>query len=303
MSALRDLIRTPVERIVPWPTARVLPNPLNPRGELSPQSLDELASSISEHGILTPLLTVPSGEFVHIVAGHRRRAAAIMAGMRELPVIVHRFSPLQQLEIMLVENLQRADLTPLEEARAYRSLIGEGLNKSDIARRLSVANARVQQHLDLLTLDETVQRAFDSGSLPLALIKSFARVPDPAEQRRLSMLALQRRLNARELAEYMGQQQSAEARVAITARRVRESGTSPGHESGGSSPVLPIEAHTRSEAVALLEGEATASFADLRRALKHACHGCDEEQFPAICRACPMPQFIAALVSEVRHEG
>ncbi len=297
MSALRQLQTTPVEQIALWPLARVLPNPLNPRGALIPESLDELAASLREHGILTPLLAVPSaGEFVHLVAGHRRRAAAEMIGMRELPVIVHRFTPLEQLEIMLVENLQRSDLTPLQEARAYRGLIAEGLTKSDIVRRLSVSYPRVQQHLELLTLDETVQRAFDTGKLPLALIKSLARLTDHAEQRRMSMLALQRRLNAAELAECMGQQQSAEAKVTTAARQAKERRTS-----DRSSPVLPIEAHTRSEAAALLTGDAMVSFSDVRGALKYACDGCDEEQFPAICRACPMPQFIAAIVSGVRR--
>ncbi|MDQ1592968.1 MAG: ParB family transcriptional regulator, chromosome partitioning protein [Pyrinomonadaceae bacterium] len=73
MSALKELVTPPVEQIELWPIERVLANPLNPRGELIPDSLDELVASIIEHGILTPLLAVPAGEFVHLVAGHRRR--------------------------------------------------------------------------------------------------------------------------------------------------------------------------------------------------------------------------------------
>jgi len=326
MSALRDLITPPVEKIELWPIERVLANPLNPRGKLAPESLDELAASILEHGILTPLLVVPAGEFVHIVAGHRRRAAALMARMRELPVIVHRFTPVEQLEIMLVENLQRKDLSPLQEARGFQSLIAAGLRHKDIARRLGIDAARVRHGLDLLKLDETVARSIDRGDLPIYLIREFARVPDPAEQRRYATLALQRQVKAKELADYMRQQQSAEAHITVTARPpappdpgtdahqtserdgASEQGSSSETEAASArlaahqAPVAARpEAHTRSEAAALLSGDSIATFADMRRALRFACQGCDEEHYPAICRACPMPQFIASIVAEVRR--
>lgn len=329
MSALKELVTPPVEQIELWPIERVLPNPLNPRGELMPESLDDLAASIVEHGILTPLLAVPAGDFVHLVAGHRRRAAAEMSGLRELPVILHRFTPLEQLEIMLVENLQRRELSPLQEGRGFLALTREGLSQTEIARRLSVVPRRVQLGLDLLKLEPSVARSFDSGDLPQLLITEFARLPNAAEQRRYAALALQRRLKTRELAEYMRQQRRAEAHVAVAARpdaqpagggpaAVSETGTpeilaetsGAGEACAGAGLREPAartarierpEAHTRSEAAALLSGEATASFAVLRRALKHACDGCDEERFPAICRACPMPQFIASIVAEVRR--
>jgi ParB family chromosome partitioning protein len=331
MSALKELITPPVEQIELWPLERVLPNPLNPRGDLPPDSLDELAASILEHGILTPLLAVPAGDLVHLVAGHRRRAAAEMSGLRELPVIIHRFTPVEQLEIMLVENLQRRDLSPLQEARGFLSLTREGLSQNEIARRLSITPRRVQQGLDLLKLDESVARSFDSGDLPQLLITEFARLPNAGEQRRYATLALQRRLKSRELAEYMRQQRRAEAHVAVASRPAAEaagkasttasetsapeisSETANAGEAttaiGGREPAARTarperpEAHTRSEAAALLSGESIASFAILRRALKHACDGCDEERFPAICRACPMPQFIASIVAEVRRAG
>lgn len=321
MSALKELVTPPVEQIELWPIHLVLPNPLNPRGELIPESLDELAASIVEHGILTPLLGVPAGDFVHLVAGHRRRAAAEMAGLLELPIILHRFTPVEQLEIMLVENIQRADLSPLQEARGFQSLSREGLNQTEIARRLSITRRRVGRGLDLLKLDETVARSFDRGDLPHHLIPEFARLPNAGEQRRYATLALQRQLKPEELAEHLRQQRRAEAHVTVAAR-------TPAQPSDGAAEVsaetddagetitdsnvrepaaraaaraLRPEAHTRSEAAALLAGEETASFAVLRRALKFACQGCDEERYPTICRACPMPQFIASIVAEVRR--
>lgn len=319
MSALKELVAPPVEQIELWPLTHVLPNPLNPRGELVPESLDELAASIVEHGILTPLLAVPAGDFVYLVAGHRRRAAAEMSGLRELPVILHRFTPLEQLEIMLVENLQRADLSPLQEARGFQSLAREGLNQTEIARRLSITRRRVGRGLDLLKLDETVARSFDCGDLPHHLIPEFARLPTVGEQRRYATLAMQRQLKPEELAEHMRQQRRAEAHVAVAAGPTTQpdAGTDTEEtlepDAGASAGVLctpaaraaarvpRLEAHTRSEAAALLSDDSTTSFAVLRRALKYACQGCDEERFPAICRACPMPQFIAAIVAEVRR--
>ncbi|HZH33000.1 MAG TPA: ParB/RepB/Spo0J family partition protein [Pyrinomonadaceae bacterium] len=317
MSALKELVSPPVEQIELWPIERVLANPLNPRGELMPDSLDELAASIVEHGILTPLLAVPAGDFVHIVAGHRRRAAAEMSGLRELPVILHRLTPVEQLEVMLVENLQRRDLSPLQEARGFQALTREGLSQREIARRLSVQPNRVSLGLDLLKLDPTVARSFDRGDLPSLLIKEFARVRDFREQRRYATLALQRRLKATELAECMRQQRSAEAHITVAVRpRAEAEGAAEEHPPTGDGAPGRAEnvsghepagraarpgAHTRSEAAALLSGNDTASFAVLRRALGQACRGCDEERFPAICRACPIPQFIATLVAEVRR--
>jgi ParB/RepB/Spo0J family partition protein len=316
MSALRDLITPPasqVEQIELWPIERVLPNPLNPRGELIPDSLDELAASILEHGILTPLLVVPSGEFVYLVAGHRRRAAAEMSGLHELPVILHHFSQVEQLEILLVENIQRQDLTPLQEAHGFHALAREGLSQREIARRLSIVPRRVQLGLDLLKLDEEVARSFDRGELPQLLITEFARLPERAEQRRYATLALQRQLKPRELAEYMRQQRRAEAHVTVAARPTAppEAGTGtqqtiePDSAAGASvarsTQVERPEARTRSEAAALLSGDWMVPVATLRRSLKYACQGCDEEHYPTICRACPMPQFIASIVAEVRR--
>jgi len=329
MSALKELVTPPVEQIELWPIERVLPNPLNPRGDLIPESLDDLAASIVEHGILTPLLAVPAGDFVHLVAGHRRRVAAEMSGLRELPVIIHRFTLVEQLEIMLVENLQRRDLSPLQEGRGFLSLTREGLSQNEIARRLSITPRRVQLGLDLLKLDESVARSFDSGDLPQLLITEFARLPSPGEQRRYASLALQRRLKSRELAEYMRQLRRAEAHVTMAARpsadasgeasAIASDATTPERAAETSSAgeatstagvrepaartarVERPEAHTRSEATALLSGDFIVSSADLRRSLRFACQGCDEERFPAICRACPMPQYIASIVAEVRR--
>ena len=130
------------------------PNPLNPRGELDPAGLDELADSMRAQGVLQPLLVTPGGL---VVAGHRRLAAARQAGLTEVPVMVRDLSPAQQQEIMLVENLQRQDLSPVEEARGYRRILDEGHTGAQLARRIGVPTARINARLLLLKLDEQVQ--------------------------------------------------------------------------------------------------------------------------------------------------
>src|SRR5437870_12351662 len=106
-----------------WPAAKLRPSPLNPRGELDPTGIDELAASIVAHadqgGILQPLLVTPDGT---VVAGHRRLAAARRVGLAEVPVLVRALTPAHQLELLLVENLQRQELSPLAEARGYQRL-------------------------------------------------------------------------------------------------------------------------------------------------------------------------------------
>src|SRR6266702_341893 len=129
------------------PVASLRPNPLNPRGELQTAGLEELAESIRSQGVLQPLLVTPMGV---VVAGHRRLAAARLAGLSEVPVIVRDLDALQAQEIMLVENLQRHEITGLEEARAYRRLLDSGYTTVQLARRVGVPSARINARLVLL---------------------------------------------------------------------------------------------------------------------------------------------------------
>ena len=108
------------------PLQKVEPNPLQPRKTFEPEALDELAASIREHGVIQPLTVrkMPSG-FYQIIAGERRWRAARLAGLDEVPVVIIEADDKKAMELALIENLQRADLTPIEEARGYQQLIGE----------------------------------------------------------------------------------------------------------------------------------------------------------------------------------
>lgn len=141
---------------------RIEPNPQQPRGEMDDESLQELADSIREHGILQPLVVSAvdrSGRYV-LIAGERRWRAARLAGLQTIPVIVRAATEQQRLELALIENVQRADLSPLETAEAYRQLADEfGLSHDEIAARVGKSRVAVSNTLRLLKLAPAVRQA------------------------------------------------------------------------------------------------------------------------------------------------
>jgi ParB/RepB/Spo0J family partition protein len=152
--------------LVQVPLTHLLDHPDNPRASLG--DLKELSDSIVTQGILQPLVAVPSdteGSYV-IVAGHRRAAAARLAGVDTVPVVIRRdLGASAQVEVMLVENVQRADLAPVEQARALQSLVDLGLSQRDIAARTGIAQGTVSKRLALLDLPTSIARQVDSGGI------------------------------------------------------------------------------------------------------------------------------------------
>lgn len=149
------------------PLADIVTNPEQPRKHFSEAALAELADSISEKGVIQPLLVEeqPDGTY-QIVAGERRFRASRLAGMDTVPVIVRSFSHDEKLEIALIENIQREDLSPIEEAKAYKSLMEtSGLNQEALAKRLGKNRSTIANAVRLLRLPESVQQALDEGEL------------------------------------------------------------------------------------------------------------------------------------------
>ena len=134
------------------PVSAITPNPMQPRTILDPEALAELAASIKEHGLIQPLIVTQQGpERYQLIAGERRWQAARMAGLATVPVIVKEATPQQLLELALVENIQRADLNPLEEAAAFRQLVDEfGLTQEQVAERVGKSRVAVTNTLRLL---------------------------------------------------------------------------------------------------------------------------------------------------------
>lgn len=139
-------------------------NPLQPRQRFAPDVLDELASSIRQHGVLQPVILTRTAQGYRIVAGERRVRAAELAGLERIPAIVRQLDDRQQLALALVENLQREDLAPLEQARAYRQLIDEfGMTHEEVARQVGRSRPAVSNVVRLLDLPQSARAALEEG--------------------------------------------------------------------------------------------------------------------------------------------
>jgi ParB family chromosome partitioning protein len=146
--------------------SRIRPNPRQPRQRIAQEELQTLAASITAHGVLQPILVIETIDGYQLVAGERRLRASQLAGLDRIPAIVRQLADRDQLELALVENLQREDLGPLEEAHAFRSLIDEfGMSQDEIATRVGRARSTIANTLRLLDLDEQVQSALVDGSI------------------------------------------------------------------------------------------------------------------------------------------
>jgi len=151
--------------VVRLPLASIRPNPRQPRKRFAEESLKELADSIREKGLLQPLLVRPQGDGYELVAGERRYRAALMAGLQEVPAVVKDLTDREALELALVENLQREDLSPVEEARGYQALLEMGLTQEEVARRVGKARSTVANALRLLQLPPEALEALERGEI------------------------------------------------------------------------------------------------------------------------------------------
>lgn len=181
------------------PISSVEPNPEQPRKDFDPGALEELASSIREQGVLQPLLVEGWASGYRIVAGERRWRAAKLAGLTEVPVLVRSFTDEARMEIALIENIQRSDLKPLEEARAYRNLMDVfGLTQDDVAKKVGKQRSTVANALRLLRLPDEMQIAVDGGRLTPGHARAVLAVTLPDGQKTLFQAILAEGLSVRE---------------------------------------------------------------------------------------------------------
>jgi ParB family chromosome partitioning protein len=165
------------------PVADIVANPQQPRRHFEAEPLAALADSVKRHGLLQPLVVRRTGMSYELIAGERRLRAAIAAGLEEVPVILRDAAPGECLELALIENLQREDLSPLEEAEAYRHLIDEyGLTQEEIAQRVGKSRPAVANALRLLTLPDDVKVQLESGDLSAGHARAVLAV-EGAEER------------------------------------------------------------------------------------------------------------------------
>ena len=152
--------------VIEVPLARIRPNPYQPRRRWDDADLGELAASIREHGVLQPVLVTETLDGYQLVAGERRVRASRLAGLDRIPALVRQLADHDQLEVALVENVQRSDLDPIDEAMAYRQLIDDfGMTQERVSERVGKARATVANSLRLLDLHPDVQAAIADGRL------------------------------------------------------------------------------------------------------------------------------------------
>lgn len=177
----------------------IVPNQKQPRRRFDEEKIEELAKSIREKGILEPLLVRKSGEGYELIVGERRWRAAQKAGLREVPVLLKNVSNREALELTLVENLQREDLSVLEEAEGYRQLIDEfGFTQEELAKRIGKDRSSITNTLRLLRLPNEVKEKLADLSLSSGHGRALLTLPTETDQKKVCRLVLKRSLSVRE---------------------------------------------------------------------------------------------------------
>ena len=196
----------------------IVPNPHQPRSAFEPASLAELAQSIREHGVIQPLIVSRrevEGGVYQLIAGERRLLAARQAGLSKVPVVVKEASPQGLLELALVENLQREDLGPLEEAAAFKRLVEEfGLTQEAVAGRVGRSRPAVTNTIRLLTLSDEIQASLVRGEISAGHARALLGIDDAASRRRVWQRIVRAALTVRDA--------EALAKTSRGGRRVRQ---------------------------------------------------------------------------------
>jgi ParB family chromosome partitioning protein len=182
------------------PISDVVPNPDQPRKAFREESLDELAESIREKGIIQPIIAEKADEGMYrIIAGERRYRAAKKAQLEHIPVIIRSFTKEEKLEIALIENVQRDDLTPIEEAQAYHHLMQvTGINQEEVAQRVGKKRSTIANSLRLLKMPDDMRTALSEGKITSGHARAILSVVNPAAQKLLFERIVDKNLSVRE---------------------------------------------------------------------------------------------------------
>jgi ParB family chromosome partitioning protein len=178
---------------------KVVPNPRQPRTVFSKDDLQSLANSIKEQGVIEPILTRMRDGKYELVAGERRLRAAKLAGLSNIPAIVKEFSDLQSLELSLIENLQREDLNPMDEAEGYARLMAEfKLTQEEVAKRVSKDRSTVANMLRILSLPDKIKQSLRKGEISVGHARSLLAIAETDKQLEVWRLIIKNGLNVRD---------------------------------------------------------------------------------------------------------
>ena len=188
------------QNILQVPIDEIIPNRFQPRLNFDDRGLEELASSIKQHGIIQPLVLRRVDDKYEIIAGERRYKAATMAGLSKVPAVIADVDDNKSAEVAIVENVQRRDLSAIEEARSYKNLLDKGyLTQAELAKKMGLSQSAIANKLRLLNLDEEVQQALIENKISERHARSLLVLPTHEEQRKWLKRIINERMTVREL--------------------------------------------------------------------------------------------------------
>lgn len=172
------------QRVIDIPIASIERNPHQPRVHFDHGDLEDLISSIREHGVLQPIIVTPKSDGTYqLIAGERRLRASTIAGLKTIPALVREATELQKLELAIIENVQRADLNPVEEAKAYMRLMDEfGMTQEDIGQKIGKSRPQVANIVRLLQLPDEIQQALVEGKISASNARTLLSLPTDKER-------------------------------------------------------------------------------------------------------------------------
>ena len=186
--------------IIEIPLNEIRSNPYQPRTTFDEEALEELATSIKEHGVVEPVIVKKSIKGYELVAGERRIKASSIAGKETIPAIIKDFSDLEMMEIALIENIQRENLNPIEEAKAFANIIKEtNMTQEEIASKFGKSRSYVTNLLGLLNLPSEVQKKVEEKKLSMSHARALSKITDPDKVKQLAEKAIKENLNVRNI--------------------------------------------------------------------------------------------------------
>ena len=202
--ALDSIPNSDDSQIVELKIVDVEPNKDQPRKEFDKEKLDELADSISKHGVIQPIIVTKQGSMYQIVAGERRWRASKQAGLKKIPAIIRNYDEIKIMEVALIENLQRENLNPVEEALGYKSLMETfNLTQDKISERVGKSRSAIANSLRLLNLPEKVLSMLEKGDISTGHAKVILSVNNKNEQIQIAEQVVERKMSVRETENYI----------------------------------------------------------------------------------------------------
>ncbi len=292
------------QQIVEIPLDQLLPHPDNPRGEVTAESVEELVASIEANGLDEPLIVVPIGtpgrawliKAYRVVIGHRRRKAFEVMGRPTAPCVIKKMTEAEQRRKMLIENIQRKDLTPLQEARGFqRMMINDGYNLNDIAREIGVVPARVSNRLGILKLAAGAQELFDNLEMPTTAVPHLLKIEDISRQTSLAQKLADWKMTVADLKSIIKREEEAKAADANSSRKEQKAvRTNPSQLRDARAEALTAIKERNGAAI---------TFNDIHMGMVNTCRECDLRGRPIICASCPLPVMIQNLIERSASES